>query len=476
MPKQKLSNLTLYRRRYMIGYAAVTLALLALLLLALVIPGGLTPAERQSVVTAETFHVVGINAPYYLLQKASIGLLGLSVVSVKLPSLVLGGLLGAGLFLLLRRWLTLSIAVFSALIIFSGVTFLSLVGTGSPQILYVLYPVLLIYFGTRVLAHDRGLIVFSLLLLATIAAALLTPSMAYLVVLALVIASANPHVRYGFRRLPVYGLALLAIGFLASLAPLAYLVVRHPPLLWQVLAVPHGVTTDIGANLSVLLLLYGRFLHPGLTSGMPAPVVGLATLGLALLGAYRIIRSIYTARAQFIAGWSVIAAVLALVDPGFGILLYLPLVLLAALGLSHLAAIWYRTFPLNPYARVLALLPIGVLISGIVFGGLTRYVTTVTYAPGSPELYSRDLTLLQDAVRTSYPKGPVTLYVPEGDIAFYSILTRGAQPVITAVRPLADLPKAGDHTVATTARDEGMLIRIVTDSRAHGSDRFYLYK
>ena len=254
MPKKKLSNLFIFRRRVPLSYGFIFIALAALIAVALLIPGGLTESERDSAVTAVHSATVAVNAPYYLLQHASIKVIGLSTLGIKLPSVGLGLVLGVSLFLLLRRWLTLSIAVFSALIIFTGTTFLSLSGTGSPLILYVLYPALLLFFGTRVLAHDRGLIVISILLLLTIALSLLTPSMIYLVVLAIGIAVLNPHVRYGFRRLPIAGLVALGVGFLLALVPLVYVILSNPASLKQILAIPNSVSfTGIGSNIDTLL-------------------------------------------------------------------------------------------------------------------------------------------------------------------------------------------------------------------------------
>lgn len=474
MARKKLTTYFLYRRRVALAYLFIFAALAVLLTLALFIPGGLTPAERASSVSAMNNGLVSINAPYYALQKASISLLGLSTFSIKLPSVILGALLGISLFLLLRRWLTLAIAVFCALIIFSSTTYLSLAGTGSPLILYVLYPALLLFFGTRVLAHDKTIVVYALLLLITIALSLMTPSIIYLVVLALGVAAFNPHVRFGFRRLPLTGLLLLILGFIIAAAPLAALITVDPSSVRQILAIPSSFSLDeLGSNLAVLGSLFSGFLQPGITNGMISPLFGLAYLGLALLGLYRNVRAIYTARAQFIIGWSVIALIIAVVDTELSILAYLPVVLLASIGLSQLAAIWYRTFPLNPYARVSALLPIGILIAGIVIGSTLRYVNTTQYATGSADLYSHDLQLLQGYLAHA-DLNRATLVVPDRDVAFYSNLS---SPSLGTVVSLDDIAIVSGPAIATTKLSRDVApTRILTDGRANGADRFYVYQ
>jgi hypothetical protein len=481
MAQKKLTTLYLFRHRMMVAYVFILIALAGLLAAALIVPGGVTLAEQASTVRAMTGPTVGINAPYYLLQKTSVSLLGLSAYSIKLPSIILGAILGISLFMLLRRWLSLAIANFSAVIIFAGTTFLTIAGTGTPLILYVLFPALLLFFGTRVLAHDRGLVLFALLLLVTIALALLTPTMIYLLALALVIATVNPHVRYGFRRLPLWGRALLILGFVLTLAPLAYLIFKDPMQLRQILALPTSMSlSGVLSNGRSLLGLFGSFLHPGLAQGMPVPLVGLAGIGLAVLGLYQIIRCAYTTRAQFILGWSIIALIIALLDPGYGILLYLPIVLLASIGLSQLAAIWYRTFPLNPYARVSALIPIGILIIGVVVGSTLRYVNTTVYASGSEELYSHDLTLLRHYAEEQPKNSAFTLAVAESEVSFYQGLNKsGALYKLVAGKVISTSEiSANDGQLVSSQqlRGHGVPIRILTDGRAWNADRFYVYR
>lgn len=473
MPRRKLTNLFLYRRRVQIAYVFMFVVLASMLVLSLLLPGGITPAEKASTVQAISTGSIGVNAPYYLLQRASVSLFGLSAFSIKLPSLLLGALLGFSLFMLLRRWLTLAIAVFCAIIIFAGTTFPSLSGTGSPTIMYVLFPALLLFFGTRVIARERGLPLFAVLLLLTIGLALLTPTMVYLLVLAIVLAAFNPHVRYGFRRLGLTGILLLILGFLLSVAPLAYLILNDPSTARQILALPSSLSfATIASNFNSSVQQYGSYFQPGLATGFIVPLIGLAEAGLAMLGLYRIIRAIYTARAQFIIGWLVISIILTLVA-GLNILLYLPVALLASIGLSQLAAIWYRTFPLNPYARISALIPIGVLIAAVVIGSTVRYVDTTLYAKGAQSFYSTDLSVLQHYLTAAKIKD-ATLAVAPDDVAFYQTMNTAAVSHVVSIEDAS----AGSGTVIAAAPLQGAPapIRIVTDARSVAGDRFYVYR
>ena len=96
MKKPKVQNLFLYRHRYGIGYTVLGLILVSVLfLLPLVSPSGLSQPEIDSAVTSyyDTPSNL-IDLPYHLLQKLSISLFGLTTYAIKLPSILIGVLLG----------------------------------------------------------------------------------------------------------------------------------------------------------------------------------------------------------------------------------------------------------------------------------------------------------------------------------------------------------------------------------------------
>lgn len=111
MKKPALSQLFLYRYRFYIGFIILAFAYVAILFgLPLLAPNGLSESEMQSAAHSYALQPDSIlkgdivNLPYRALQKLSITLFGLNVYSVKLPSIVIGLLLGLLLILLLNRW------------------------------------------------------------------------------------------------------------------------------------------------------------------------------------------------------------------------------------------------------------------------------------------------------------------------------------------------------------------------------------
>src|SRR4051812_2736058 len=101
-----ITDYSLYRWRYFLGYGLIGLILLAVFAVAgLYIPGALSPSEMQSVISSDAIRfsltnfdpTMVVNLPYHLLQRASIELLGVSNLSIKLPSLLLGLLSAVGM-------------------------------------------------------------------------------------------------------------------------------------------------------------------------------------------------------------------------------------------------------------------------------------------------------------------------------------------------------------------------------------------
>ena len=111
---RKITDYVLYRWRYILGYGVIGLTVVGLLLVAfLYAPGALSQAEMNSVVNSgnlslaslESFQPASvINLPYHLLQHVSLSLFGVNNLSIKLPSLILGGLSAVGMILLLQMW------------------------------------------------------------------------------------------------------------------------------------------------------------------------------------------------------------------------------------------------------------------------------------------------------------------------------------------------------------------------------------
>ena len=109
--KTVLSNLWFYKYRFQIGYLLLLASYILILFYTIFItPNGLTKNEVNSAVssynlsTGNIFSKEIIDLPFKLLQKISITLLGLSNLSIKLPSILLSFLAILLILELTKKW------------------------------------------------------------------------------------------------------------------------------------------------------------------------------------------------------------------------------------------------------------------------------------------------------------------------------------------------------------------------------------
>ena len=190
MRKRKLSDYFLFRHRIGIGYIFLSLAFAVLLfLMPLISPNGLSEAEMQSAVDSNAVSIASIKAgeivdlPYHALQKASISIFGLSAYSIKLPSILLGIILGIVLILLLNRWFKNNVALISSILTVLATPFLYLVGSGTPLIMLVFWPTLLLWLGSKIQGVTKPRIAYCFYFIFALILSVFTPYIAYLVVI-----------------------------------------------------------------------------------------------------------------------------------------------------------------------------------------------------------------------------------------------------------------------------------------------------
>lgn len=472
MPARDFSHYFLYRWRYVIGYTLIGLLLAGLLLFAgLYLPGGLSQSEMNSVVRSAALSfdnpasLAIPNLPYYAFQSAIFAVFGVSTLTIKLPSLILALLTAVGFVMLLRRWFKPNIAVLASLIAITSGQFLYISQLGTPSILYVSWPVALLLLGTQVTRTKRLRLLWKILFAISAALSLYTPLGIYPLIAILLAIIFHPHLRNVVRRLSKIRLTIVSAIFLALIAPLVWLVASNPPLGLTLLGInPAEWPPNLGENTLTVLRQYFLFWEPSTTEVM-TPVFGLGSAILIGLGLYRLILTRETTRSYLIIFWMVCLIPVLLFNPSFTSVTFVPSMLMLAAGLTSLIGYWYRLFPLNPYARIVGLIPIIILVGALILSGLARYVYGYHYSPQVAPLFSRDLSLL--------PEDTEQLVVSQSEFAFYSAVSqyRDGLEVVT-------LPTAAKIVVTRDARSEGtvdyIVTRIITSSRSNDADRLYV--
>jgi hypothetical protein len=479
----RISDYFLYRWRYLLGYSVITLLVIALMGIAwLLIPGGLSESEMNSVVTSSSLTLSPeafkpetiINLPYHILQRLSLALFDVSNLSIKLPSLILGLLSALGVLLLLRTWFKQNVAVITTILVITSGQFLFLIQEGASSIVYVFWSVWLLVTALMISRKARGRTFWKMALFGVGALSLYTPLAIYIIAALLSAVVLHPHLRYIVRNLSK---PRLAIGFTCGiilLIPLAYAIARQPSIGLQLLGIPSSMP-DFIANGKILFQQYFSFINPGGITVM-TPIYGLGIIALIILGVIRLFTTKYTARGYIIISWSLLLIPLRLVNPQFISITFVPIILLMAMGVSMLISRWYRVFPRNPYARIAGLVPLAILIGGMVFSGIDRFIYGYTYTPQVAIHFSSDLSLLNQKLAEK-DRGSTAMLVSEKEKPFYVTVAEYNQN-LSVVTDRAAIPASTTKIVSHDAHVSslGEPTQILTSDMSNQADRFYIYK
>jgi len=464
----------IYRWRYVIGYSLVGLLLAGLLVFAgLYVPGGISPEEIRSTVRSDSvsltnFDSLGIpNLPYYLVQATLFHFFGVYDFIIKLPSLILGLSSAVGLIILLRRWFKPNIAVLASLIAVTTGQFIFVAQNGTPGIMFIFWPVVLLLLGTQITRVKRYRFLWKILFAIAAAVSLYTPLSIYPLFAVVLATILHPHLRNAVRRLSKFRLVVCAIISIVIATPLFISIWHNPELGLTLLGAPATWPPNILTNLVTLLHQYFFFWQPSTTTLM-TPVFGIGSVLLIGLGLYRLIRTRAETRSYLVIIWVLCLVPVLVLNPSFTSVGFVPSVLLLAAGLTSLIGYWYRLFPFNPYARIAGLLPLILLVAVLIGSGLDRYIYGYHYDPNTAVNFSKDLKLL--------PAKTGELVVSPDENAFYLVVAKH-RPGLEVV----ETPHITSGTITVT-HDANQPIagypiyRIITSPYSQDSDRFYIYK
>jgi len=455
-----------------LGYGAILAFLIySLATVSLTSPGGISFAERQSVVDSSSLQATNlagidvIDLPYRFMQHISMLTFGVSNFSVKLPSILIAFVTAIGIILLLRRWFHRHIAVIASLVALTTSEFLFLTQDGTPAILYLFWTVWLLLFGTYIAKKVKYLFSAKVMFFIGLALSLYTPLSIYTLLALSITAFLHPHLRYLFKQLPKGKLTGAFIFGVIALLPLAYSIVTKPSIGLTLLGIPNSMP-NIWSNIQQLAHTFFGFSTPTISEIM-TPFFGLGSILLIIFGVAKLIRTSATTQSYLILVWSIILVPIVILNPDKALVLLLPLTLLLSTGIDTLLDYWYSLFPKNPYARVAGLIPIFVLIGTLVWSGFERYTYGYHYSPDIYSYYTDDLKLLKDR--------KVQIVVAPGELEFYRALRVYHHDLDVQTAPYADQVFA-THDADKSKFESYKIDKILTSSSSSESDRFYIYK
>ena len=440
--------------------------------LPLIAQDGLSSAEMAS--ATDSYHLsidAPINGdltdlPYKLLQKISIRMFGLTSYSIKLPSILIGLVLGVLLILLLNRWFKNNVSLLASCLMVLSTPFLFLTGSGTPLIMLVFWPTLLLWLGSKIQGEKRPKPMYSFLFAIAMALAIFTPFMLYFAVFCVVFVLLQPHLRFVLKSLPKLPLFVTFAIIFMGIAALVINVINHPSTIAELLASSNFEISEFFPN--ILAGLKPVFQWFGETDSIfLSPLIGLPILSLALTGLFSTTKGFFASRNSIASLMIVFGIIITGLNKNAAIFLILPLSILVAHGLKYLLEKWYGLFPENPYARVAALLPLTVLFGIIIIPGLLQYVYGYHYNSKVASQFDYSLGIIHHRLDGQ-------TIVTEKNYDFYKILEDSTNFVVTNA-----LEKATTNEVAIlhemTSNEKYTLSRIITSPMKENSDIIYLY-
>lgn len=479
MGAQKVTDYFVYRYRYSIGLAAISLLLIALTIGSLFFPGGISHEEIQSVTTSSNTSLGAIkkfeylvDLPYHALQRVSVHYLGATLLGVKLPSIImaiagLGSILG-----LLALWFRRNSAIFSSFIITTSTVFLITAQSGTPAIMVFFWSSMILFFASLLTHARKYKLPIATVLLLCIGFSLYTPFQIYLVIALAVTALIHPHVRAVIYKRKWSLLALAAVGAAVFTTPLIIASLNNSNTLVTLLGIPTSWQPGIWlANLKSLIIF-----QPPNSQNSLYPAFNFGILLFMLVGLYRLFTVRYTARSYFLTTWCALLLPLAVISPSRAPILMVPVFILVGKGAKYLIASWYNLFPHSPYARAAGLIPLAIVLVGFMSNGLERFIYGYHYNPYARANYSQDSLLLKSAVPKLSDKQPVYLLVPPDQREFYRLVVEHLP--YTVVESISNIPSNAPTVVAAQYLTDipKSPTKVLVDDTQYNSDRFYFYK
>lgn len=470
MSKLKVSKLFLYRYRFFIGYSVISFVFFGIIfLLPLFSPNGLNSLEISSATTSMNTNLKSIingniiDLPYHILQRLIIQTFGLSVYTVKIPSIIIAALSGILLILLLSRWFKNNVAIMSSLLAVLSSVFLFVSGFGTPLIMVIFWPILLLWLGSKIQGRFKP--VYCFVFAFTLLIALFTPYMPYLVIFILIYVLFNPHLRFTVFSLPKIPLIASTIIILAGTGVLTFILFKNN-LLTSLFIQDFSISNFLG-NLKSSIQPFLSW-HQTIDNIMLSPLINLATLTLALIGLISTAKGFFASRNSIATLLIVYTLFISGFNPHMAVLWILPITILVAHGIRHILSRWYSIFPENPYARVFVFLPISIFIGVIAFSDLTHYMNSYYYNPSVANHFSIDLTLIKTHLDLD-----TTLVIKDNEsmLKFYQI----AKKDFKTTDSIPSTPNSKVASVGKLEADNLELRQIITSPKTSNSDRIYIY-
>lgn len=393
MKQLVVSESWLYRYRFSLGYLfLVAFGSFSLFFrLGNLLPG-INEVEADTAVTSLDLGGIierPINFIFHLFQYLSVTLLGPTPWALRVPGVLLTVVAIVLFYFIIEHRFTRRAALVTSLLLISSSWFLNTTRLANPSTLTILMILLLIFVATRL---DRKYSLAWLLGLVVAAALSLYTAYFFYLLIAGVLVS-FPTIKKTAKKVKNKHL-YLAIGiFLALITPLVYSIIRDTSIAIELLAIPDIWPTpkEYLANLVDVVghVIWRSTPEPLLHLGS-LPMLEIFSVSMVALGLYHYDHELSKNLSRLVLGGLLISFLLLAVSADqydFAILLPFVYFVLTG-GLVILFSQWNEIFPNNPLARVLAIIPIAILLFIVGRYHMERYFVAWANNPEVVTLHS----------------------------------------------------------------------------------------
>lgn len=466
----------LYRHRLVLGYAFLLIVFAGLLcFLPSIAPGGISAEEMNSVVESQKIdpHFISngqvLDLPYRIIQKASTSILGLSLYSIKLPSIIIAVLAALFLVLLLNRWFKSDVAIVSSILTTLSVAFLFLAGFGTPNIMYIFWLAIILWLGSKIIGNDNTHPMLVISFAFCVAMSLYTPHLIYVALCIALAGITHPHMRHSLKQLKIYQLVISICVFVLVVTPLVLSCIFNQNTLLKL-----TFTEDINVFLSNVSTAFAPFFSfiNAYDSVYLAPLFGLATVALIIIGALASIGKLFTSRNTVVSLLIIYAIFVAGLNQNAAVVIIIPISILTAAGIESIIQKWHSLFPENPYARIIGAFPVIAVVLLIIISDLSHFIFGYHYTPVVANNFNNDVTLIDENLQN----GNILIVKEEHEgYDFYKLLENSSGIIVAQ-----DVPDGIDTRIASLGEplesDNLKLKQIITSPKKLNSARLYIYE
>lgn len=471
MKNLKISDFWIYKFRYQIGIGILSLSYLAIIIYTLLFaPNSLTAGEIESTKNAASLNFSNIfskniiDFPFRFLQKISIDIFGLSNFAIKLPSVLISLISLIFITKISGVWFSKRTSVLASIIAITSSQFFFIAQNGTSEILYIFYPILLIWSGSEFLKEPKKHQIFALI--SILGLSFYTPLSSYIALAFLLTILAHPHLRFTIKKTPKSQKIPAISLFITIILPLLISIVFDFSILKIIFGIPNSF--NLFENLKSLILALFGFSNP-ISNGMISPIVNPATVILTAIGLYFIIIEKHSAKSYLINIWTVILLFVCLVNPATITILFTPILILTITGLQGLINTWYALFPKNPYARFFGLIPTSIFVFNLLITNLSVFALSYRYSPQPLSAFSQDLNILLEKTDSNR-----ILIVSKNEEEFYKTLEKQGKAKIKYKLEDAEVIVSKETYENLKIPANYSVKKILVSNRKNNADRFYI--